>query len=313
MVGNTSSHALFMNQIGTGIQDPQYIDGLFGSSCPIDGMEVGFDFYNTYLYGSDLSDDDSVRLYLVGSDNAAVNAEIRLDRDGSFFIDGNAVGNASPVTNAWQRFSGTFVATATPGVFDLDWTLENLETSASASGINSVNLNDGAWATNTIDSTMANGIRLYVFDRKNNEDYLAYFDNVRVSVGGVALDPYDIWAVVYGGEEVIGSPTNDYDGDGVPNLGEYALGGNPTNTAEKGEIPSFTFADGVFNYVHPQRSDDDSLVYIVETSTNLVSGIWTNAGYAISGTNVTGATFDYVTNAVSSDLDQIYIRLKMSR
>jgi hypothetical protein len=276
-------------------------------------MEMSFDFYNTYLSGSDLNDADAVRFYLVGTDGASVEAEIRLHRDGGFFIDGNAVNSASPTTNAWQRFSGTFQVTATTGVFDLEWTLENLETSNTTSGVNTVNLNDGAWAANMLDSTLANGIRLYVYDKKNNEDYLGYFDNVSVSLDGGRPGPYSIWVDSFGGAETIGMSAHDYDGDGLANFGEYALGGNPTNGLDTGEAPTFGHADGAFNYIHPQRSDDDSLIYTVETCADLVSGVWTNAGYSITGTNVTGTSFDYVTNAVLTDQEQIYIRLKIRR
>jgi hypothetical protein len=38
----------------------------------------------------------------------------------------------------------------------------------------------------------------------------------------------------------------------------------------------------------------------VETSTNLGSGIWTNAGYSVIGTNVTGGVYDQVTNKIST-------------
>ena len=310
-VGNSSSQVLFMNQIGSGTQDPQYINGLFGDSYPVDDLEVQFDFYNTYLSTDNLYDGDAVRFYLIGSDNASVESEIRLHRNGTFSIDGNTISSAVPVTNAWQRFTGTFKATGTPGIYDLEWTLENLETSAVASGTNTVNLNNGAWATNTIDSTVANGIRLYVHDKKNNESYLGYFDNVNVSTIGDMLEPYDVWAGLFGGEDVIGSATNDYDGDSVANLAEYAFGGNPTNGLDAGEAPTLHQTGGILVYIHPQRSDDTGLVYIVETSTNLVSGGWINAGYAVLGTNVTESTLNYVTNTVPTDEDQTYIRLKV--
>jgi hypothetical protein len=66
-------------------------------------------------------------------------------------------------------------------------------------------------------------------------------------------------------------------------------------------------------YIHAKRSDDPSLIYTVETSTNLVSGVWTNAGYSIIGTNVTGEILDYMTNAVPADNEQMYMRLKVTR
>jgi hypothetical protein len=49
----------------------------------------------------------------------------------------------------------------------------------------------------------------------------------------------------------------------------------------------------------------------VETSTNLVSGAWTNEGYSVIGTNVTGGTLDFVTNDVDTAEDERFIRLKI--
>jgi hypothetical protein len=127
------------------------------------------------------------------------------------------------------------------------------------------------------------------------------------------LNEYDAWAARFGGEGTIGAATNDYDGDGLVNFGEYAFDGNPTNRLDTGEAPALYNSGGTLVYVHPQRSDDDSLIYTVETSTNLVSGSWTNAGYVVLGTNVTGLTLNYVTNAIPSDQSQTYIRLKVEK
>ncbi|NJL18849.1 MAG: hypothetical protein HC901_00545 [Bdellovibrionaceae bacterium] len=241
-------------------------------------------------------------------------AEIRLHRDGAFFIDGAAVSGASPVTNAWQRFTGTFKATASPGVFNLEWTLENLETSTSASGVNTVNLNDGAWAAGTLDVSLANGIRLYVQDKKNAESYLAYFDNVSVSLGSsLLMDPYDIWALAHGGEALIGPPTHDYDGDGLVNLGEYALDGDPANRMDTGEPPVIEYAGGIIHYTHPRRSDDDSLIYTMETCTDLILGDWTPAVFPVLETDVTGMTLDYITYGIPTTQPRLFIRLKVAR
>ncbi|VGO23533.1 glycosyl hydrolase family 28-related protein [Pontiella sulfatireligans] len=124
---------------------------------------------------------------------------------------------------------------------------------------------------------------------------------------------YDLWVALHGGAGLIGDETFDYDSDGLANLGEYALDGNPTNELDTGVAPSLVNATGAMWFIHPQRSDDASLIYTVETSTNLVSGIWTNAGYTVSATNVTGSTLNYVTNAVPTDFEQTYIRLKVER
>jgi len=64
-------------------------------------------------------------------------------------------------------------------------------------------------------------------------------------------------------------------------------------------------------YVHLQRNDDTNLVYVVESCTNLVSGVWTNAGSPVTGTNVTGGAYDEVLHLIPVDAPQTYIRLKI--
>ena len=110
---------------------------------------------------------------------------------------------------------------------------------------------------------------------------------------------YDAWADDW--DVNIGSETNDFDNDGVLNIHEYGLGGDPTNTLDRGIAPSFGMVDvggtNYFNYVYPQLSNPYSgLSYHIELNTDLVSTPWTNTGYEIAGTNVTGGTLDFVTN-----------------
>ncbi|HKL21569.1 MAG TPA: glycosyl hydrolase family 28-related protein [Tichowtungia sp.] len=123
------------------------------------------------------------------------------------------------------------------------------------------------------------------------------------------LTGYDQWASANGA----GAATNDFDSDGVNNLAEYALGGNPTNALNQGTLPVFSKSASGFIYVHPQRSDDTALTYWVETCTNLMSGTWTNQGYRVTGTNVTGGALDFVTNDVDTVENEKFIRLKIGQ
>jgi hypothetical protein len=119
---------------------------------------------------------------------------------------------------------------------------------------------------------------------------------------------YDSWAAGYP-TMTNGSPQVDFDNDGLINLYEYGLGGNPTNGFVDGEIPTFGTAAGMLEYIHAQRTDDASLSYYLELTGDLVFPGWTNAGYTVTGTNITVGTFDYVTNQIPTTDPKKFIRL----
>jgi len=127
--------------------------------------------------------------------------------------------------------------------------------------------------------------------------------------GGAPPSSYDAWAAGHG----VGAATGDFDSDGVNNLTEYAMNGNPTNGLAPTNLPVFLKQGSRFLYVHPQRSDVTSLTYTVETATDLVSGSWTNEGYTVTGTNITGETLNFVTNDVDTVDDEKYIRLTIEQ
>jgi hypothetical protein len=122
-----------------------------------------------------------------------------------------------------------------------------------------------------------------------------------------ASNPYTAWAELFG---LAGGETDDDDGDGQSNLSEYGLGGNPTNALVTGTL-TFKPAGNAMELIHAQRTDDPGLLYLLETTDDLVSGTWTNTGFAVSGTHVTGGTFDVVTNTVPTTNDQLFVRLSI--
>ncbi len=138
------------------------------------------------------------------------------------------------------------------------------------------------------------------------------FDNFNLAVMGAGPTGYDAWAAGWGVD--IGAEGDDYDEDGLANLYEYGLGGNPINPLDQGTSPEFGVANigGInwFGYVHPQLSDPDSgLDYHLELTDDLAGGAWTNAGYTVTGTNVTGSTLDLVTNVTDTVAGSKFIRL----
>jgi len=63
--------------------------------------------------------------------------------------------------------------------------------------------------------------------------------------------------------------------------------------------------------VHPQRSDPQSgLLYFLELATNLISPVWTNAGYTVVGSGPLTTGILSVTNRIETNLKvQQFIRL----
>jgi hypothetical protein len=114
-------------------------------------------------------------------------------------------------------------------------------------------------------------------------------------------------------DEAIGGLSDDADGDGLPNLYEYALGGDPTDPADRGIPLSCTLREGLLETVHAKRSDDDTLRYGLEGRSNLLSGAWYPMEYNIIGTNRTGEAYDDVTNSVSVSQPQLFIRLNVEQ
>jgi hypothetical protein len=133
--------------------------------------------------------------------------------------------------------------------------------------------------------------------------YFSSFEVEAVSAG------YAGWAAGWGVE--LGDDTADYDNDGLSNIYEYGLGGNPTNAADQGISPVSSVGDGVLTYIYPQLSDSNSgLTYHLETRDDLMTGSWANAGYTVTGTNLTAGAFNYITNQVPTDVKaQQFIKL----
>jgi hypothetical protein len=160
----------------------------------------------------------------------------------------------------------------------------------------------GVWSVVTNTDGLASGVRF---------DYDDATKTLTIVSDAPALEGYDLWATTW--DTDIGAATNDLDSDGVSNFGEYALGGNPTNVAVQGSSPVFSKSGNGFIYVHPMRSDDETITYLVETTTNLISGAWTNLGVSAVGTNVTGGTLDFVSNEVEIIDNEKFIRLKIEQ
>ncbi len=127
-------------------------------------------------------------------------------------------------------------------------------------------------------------------------------DNVSLGANG-AVTMFDQWMVNH---KVVGALV-DSDADGLDNLSEFALGGNPTNADAAAILPVFGIVPDLgtnwLEYVYRRRNDyiDRGLDYAIETTTNLISNDWNTNGVTEIGTALIDEEFDSVTNRVSTE------------
>ncbi|MCK4565484.1 MAG: hypothetical protein KAU94_12515, partial [Verrucomicrobia bacterium] len=135
----------------------------------------------------------------------------------------------------------------------------------------------------------------------------------------------DLWESGYGlNPGSAADATEDPDTDLLKNLGEFALGGNPTNGNDIGYLPTFTLVDigggtNRFAYVYPRRTDwqEIGLDYDLGVTDDLVAGAWVDWAHWINGVGAEafGEGFDAVTNYLSLDNEfkQRFIRLEIGK
>jgi hypothetical protein len=96
----------------------------------------------------------------------------------------------------------------------------------------------------------------------------------------------------------------DPDGDGINNLVEFALGGDPNAKNNNGLLPTLRkIPDETFQgieYLYRRRRDAAArgLTYTVETKTNLLSAGWNTNGIIEIGAGIIDTDFEVVTNGV---------------
>jgi hypothetical protein len=150
----------------------------------------------------------------------------------------------------------------------------------------------------------------------NNFNGLVYADNFSLATMAPPyayetwrVDTYKLWAAL---NAVGDHPEEDKDNDGLNNLYEYAFAGNPTNALNQGTAPTFMQAGNQFVYRSLQRNNDTNLTYRVEVCTNLLSGVWTDAGL-VTVTNGTVGDFNDIGYVIPTNGSSLYVRIKSTR
>jgi hypothetical protein len=172
---------------------------------------------------------------------------------------------------------------------------------------------DGRW--NATPSNIVDSVEYT--EEGNTILYMTCVDGASVNIElNEEVSAYSAWAAGYGLSETNAVMTADPDVDGLNNLGEFALGGVPTNGTDAATLfPTIGKVDNsVFEYIHRRRTDaaEVGLIYTVECSTNLISGMWTTNGIVISGTAPADTGFETVTNEIGTTSEpKQFIRLKI--
>ena len=170
---------------------------------------------------------------------------------------------------------------------------------------------------------IANG-KVYIDDvvNTNASSYIITYDSwagkLRLPGALTPEENYTAWVEGFGlvATNESGSTTNDFDLDGLENLTEYALGGNPVIPDADSINPTISGAAGVLEYVYNRRVDTTfrGLIYgLTVTTDDLSLDNWTPIGTALeTGFGPVDAFFESVTNAIPSDTPIGFINLEVT-
>ncbi len=124
------------------------------------------------------------------------------------------------------------------------------------------------------------------------------------------------WAGPYMLNAAVTNYLNDADGDGLSNLAEYGLGGDPTNATDAATVlPSLESREGEWiNYVYRRRTDAAArgLEYTLKRTDNLVSNGWGTNGFAEVAAESIGSGMEAVTNRIfTASTTHGFVRLQI--
>lgn len=141
---------------------------------------------------------------------------------------------------------------------------------------------------------------------ESNDPNEGTFD-VQLTGEGLPLTSIQWWRLIYfGAPEDMGpgADTNDFDGDGLDNLAEFAFSQIPTNPASAA-VPLPSMVSNRFGYSFGVPSFITGITYGAEWNTNL-TGAWLPLTNGAAGTN-----YDF--RILMDGIDRAYLRLKVSQ
>lgn len=248
-----------------------------------DGVTVANDFqmwpYNTSFGGLRRLTADG------GNNNARLDA---FDNDGTtvdttndeivkftLFVNGTPIDSLALQSFRLDSFGEGEVAEFSDG-------LGNTNTLVDTGGSDTVSYDDVLAGLNELTLANVDSWELVLASRDNANSTLntISFDDIQFLVGYQLLSSFELWTQGYELEGADAEAEADPDGDTYDNLLEYAVGGNPTNPADRGLLESTTVeANGTnyFEYVYAERTTaNNGINYELEETENLVHIDFTN-------------------------------------
>ncbi len=153
-------------------------------------------------------------------------------------------------------------------------------------------------------------------NRNNQNNFGNGIDDISIDLTLISTGGYAGWAITY---DLTGGATDDDDGDGLSNIHEFGIGGNPTNSADIGYEPMVDMVEDTgtnwMRYIHVRQTDPNSgITYSLEETLDLGDGIWTNANATQIGIPAVlpgDPDFESVTNRLPTVENKKFIRLKI--
>ena len=175
----------------------------------------------------------------------------------------------------------------------------------------------GTYSTHGFDGSLVVGNSVIYWDNLENGAQFSQ-SAIWVEESSAVASPYEEWASGHGLSGIDAELSADPDSDGLGNLTEYGLGGNPDDPNDTGIRPVFAIADASgtqwFEYTYRRRVDAAArgLSYDPELNVGLAPDAWTGTGYNVVATSTIDAEFESVTIRVPMDtFPTQFIRLRI--
>lgn len=178
-----------------------------------------------------------------------------------------------------------------------------------ATGATTLYRNGQAVASGTVRTDFLNNAALHVAAMSGGTNSLrGTIDDLRLH--GRVIGAFAAWTAGIDWQGADSSPLADPENDGIPNLLEYALGGDPL-TSDPGILPQPSLSNNRLALTF-QRTADPDLIYQVEAGNDLAETSWTPI-WSSSGAANTAGQFTVEDIQTLTGQPRRFLRLRVSR